>query len=311
MLKHKDLVKLGEQLGIDKLGVARAEAIRDHDLTAWLNKGYHGQMGYMENNREKRQDPTVLMTGAQSVISAFINYHQKEAQPDLDGRISRYARSIDYHVTVKDLLHKLAAKLLEPEVTGMSRKERAKVYRVFVDSAPVMEKHWAIQAGIGWQGKHTNIITTDLGSWGFLGEIITTVAFDEYDTPVADHCGTCTACIDACPTNAIIKPYELDGSRCISYATIELDANEKIPSDIREHMEEWFFGCDICQDVCPWNRSAPASQADAFQPVAGFADGECPDFHQMDEERFNKDFGQTPLERPGLAGLRRNQLKRD
>lgn len=311
MLNHNELFKIGKQLGIDKLGIAQAVSIDDINLKIWLDKGYNGKMAYMENHGEKRLDPAVLLPGARSVISAFFNYHQEETLPELDGKISRYARSIDYHVTVKDALHELARQIFEPIVTGKSRKERAKVYRVFVDSAPVMEKHWAVEAGIGWQGKHTNIITKDIGSWGFLGEIITTAEFDQYDTPISDHCGTCTACIDACPTDAIVQPYQLDGSLCISYGTIELDARENIPEAISKNMDEWIFGCDICQDVCPWNRSAPPSTMDTFKPVSGLADGECPDFIQMDDSEFEREYSKTPLERPGLAGLRRNQLSRE
>lgn len=311
MLKHNELLKIGKQLGIDKLGIAQAVSIEDTHLKAWLDKGYHGKMAYMENHREKRLDPAVLLPGARSVISAFFNYHQEETLPELDGKISRYARSIDYHVTVKDALHDLARQIFEPIVTGKSRKERSKVYRVFVDSAPVMEKHWAVEAGIGWQGKHTNIITKDLGSWGFLGEIITSEEFDQYDTSVSDHCGTCTACIDACPTDAIVQPYQLDGSLCISYGTIELDASENIPAEIRSNMDEWVFGCDICQDVCPWNRKAPASTLEVFNPVPGFMSGDSPNFLEMSQNEFDSEFGETPLERPGLKGMQRNQLSLD
>ena len=184
------------------------------------------------------------------------------------------------------------------------------MYRVFVDSAPVMEKHWASAAGIGWQGKHSNIITREYGSWGFLGEIITVEEFDRYSLEVPDLCGTCTACIDACPTQAITEPYVVDGSKCISHATIELDSHIDIPLDIQKDMDEWIFGCDVCQDVCPWNRFAKQSDIQSFIPVSDLSGGKVPDFNRMDNESFKEMFGSTPLDRSGLQGLKRNQAVR-
>jgi epoxyqueuosine reductase len=311
MLKHKDLQHIGKQLGIHKLGVSMAAGIQSDRLNEWLGNNYHGQMGYMERNIEKRLDPSKLLPEAQSVISIFVNYHQENESSVLDGVISKYARSRDYHTVLKDILHELAGQLFADKIRGLSRKERAKVFRVFVDSAPVMEKQWAAASGIGWQGKHSNIITREYGSWGFLGEIITTETFDQYDLSVADHCGTCTACIDACPTDAIVEPYKVDGSKCISYATIELSEDQVIPQDVRDNMEEWLFGCDICQDVCPWNKFAKPSDVEALIPVESLQASEVPDFHTLNEDQFVELFGSTPLERPGLKGLQRNQLRQD
>ena len=310
MIKHKNLQEIGIRLGISKLGVAIADEDQSGRLNEWLNQGYQGQMSYMERNLEKRLDPGKLLAGARSIISVFVNYHQEKVIPSLDGVISKYARGLDYHPIIKNLLHDLAGELLAEQIQGLSRKERAKIYRVFVDSAPVMEKQWAVAAGIGWQGKHSNIITREYGSWGFLGEILTTEEFDQYDVSIPDLCGTCTACIDACPTQAIVEPYQVDGSKCISYATIELDAEESIPAEISEKMEDWIFGCDICQDVCPWNRFAKPSHIQAFAPVEGLRGGNIPDFEQLNEAQFSQTFQSTALERPGSKGMRRNQSLR-
>lgn len=310
MLKFNDLQQLGADLGIHKLGVAAVGPLSPDPLNDWLNRGYHGKMSYMERNQAKRLDPSELLPEARSVISIFVNYHQAEEQPHLDGVISKYARGIDYHIVLKDILHELASKLHPEKSAELSRKELLKLYRVFVDSAPVMEKQWAISAGIGWQGKHSNIITREFGSWGFLGEIITTEEFDHYSVELPDLCGTCTACIDACPTQAI-EPYIVDGSKCISYATIELNPDVDIPATIQENMDAWIFGCDICQDVCPWNRFAKQSDIKAFVPLQDFKQDGVPDFIRMSQNEFEGSFASSPLERPGLRGLRRNQAVRN
>ena len=309
MLKFDNLQRISSLLGIHKSGVSAVHPLETDHLSEWLSRGYQGQMSYMERNQEKRLNPDKLLVGAQSVISVFVNYHQAETYPQLDGSISKYARGTDYHVVLKDLLHDLARQLHPEQSAGLSRKQLAQVYRVFVDSAPVMEKQWAIEAGIGWQGKHSNIITREFGSWGFLGEIITTQAFDIYSETLPDYCGSCTACIDVCPTQAIVEPYVVDGSKCISYATIELDSDQEIPSDMSEHLEDWIFGCDICQDVCPWNRFAKPTEIQSFEPVDLLKEG-IPDYMDMTEEDFKKSFGATPLDRPGLKGLQRNQAVR-
>ncbi len=307
MLKFDDLQKLSTHLGIDKVGVSKASSIEADPLNEWLNRGYAGKMSYMERHQDKRLDPGALLPGAKSVISIFVNYHQEEIYPALDGVISKYARGKDYHIILKDLIHDLAKALFGDLLKGLGRKESAKIYRVFVDSAPVLEKYWAMKAGIGWQGKHSNIITRELGSWGFLGEIITTEAFDQYSVSIPDFCGECTACIDACPTSAIVEPYVVDGSKCIAYATIEIPADHPIPDHLQANMDHWIFGCDICQDVCPWNRFAKQSIVDSFAPIE-ILRKEVPDFQQLNEEDFAYNFGQTALNRPGLKGLRRNQI---
>ena len=306
MIKHSDLVLAATNLGIDKVGVSPADALDGDRLNEWLKRGCHGEMAYMERNLDKRLSPKELVPSANSVISIFVNYHQSESQAHLDGVISKYARGADYHFILKDQLHKLAEALFADELLGKSRKERAHVYRVFVDSAPVMEKAWAVRSGLGWQGKHSNLITKDLGSWGFLGEIICAETFDQYAASIPDHCGSCTACIDACPTDAIVEPYVVDGSRCISYGTIELKADMEIPESIRSGMDDWIFGCDICQDVCPWNRFAKESGVEAFIPVDALRNS-VPDFQAMSPSEFDQSFKGTPLERPGLEGLKRNQ----
>lgn len=310
MLNYNHLQQIGHKLGVDKIGVSAVESIPPEGLQEWLNQGYHGEMAYMERNLEKRCDPSQLVPGACSVISIFVNYHQEKVQPDLDGVISKYARGTDYHGVLKDMLHELARQLHGELAEGLSRKERAKLYRVFVDSAPVMEKQLAVAAGIGWQGKHTNIITREFGSWGFLGEIITTLEFDRYSEIIPDLCGTCTACIDACPTKAIPEAYVVDGSKCISYATIELDAEVEIPLELQANMDDWIFGCDICQDVCPWNRFAKPSHVQAFFPIKELESGGIPNFNEMETEEFENVFSGTPLDRPGLKGLQRNQAVR-
>ncbi|NQV16400.1 tRNA epoxyqueuosine(34) reductase QueG [bacterium] len=307
MLNYQEFKETGIRLGITKLGVAKVDEIQADRLNQWLDRGYQGQMSYMERNLDKRLDPAKLLSGARSVISIYVNYHQEEPNPVLDGVISKYARSTDYHHTLKDILHDLAGELFAEQIEGLSRRQRGQLFRIFVDSAPVLEKHWATAAGIGWQGKHSNIITKEYGSWGFLGEIITTEIFNQYDLAVPDHCGTCTACIDACPTDAIEQPYQVNGSKCISYATTELAPDQDIPSEIRENMEEWIFGCDICQEVCPWNRFSKQSTNKGFLPVPAFNTGKVPVFQDLNEIEFEELFSATPLERPGLIGMRRNQ----
>lgn len=305
MLLYKALQEIGSTLGIHKLGVSSSALIASDHIGEWLDRGYQGEMSYMARNQDKRLDPGKLLPGAKSVISVFVNYHQEEQYSHLDGVISKYARGVDYHKILKDMLHALADELHHDDNKGLTRKQRAKIYRIFVDSAPVMEKQWALMSGIGWQGKHSNIITRDYGSWGFLGEIITTKAFDRYDSPIPDYCGECTACLDACPTQAIVEPYVVDGTKCISYATIELKPESDFPESVKKDLGEWIFGCDICQDVCPWNRFAKPSEINSFTPLAELQQ-ELPDFNKMSEIEFIETFGATPLERSGLAGLQRN-----
>jgi epoxyqueuosine reductase len=283
------------------VGVARSRNLEGVvRLNEWLDSGYAGTMDYMSRHADKRLDPAKLHAGTRSIIVVFQNYYQAttEQTEPLEGVVSRYAWGRDYHLALKERLHDLARRLHGE----LSKRDQKQTYRVFVDSAPVMEKVWAQLAGLGWQGKHTNLITRELGSWGFLGVILTTAEFDRYDEPGTDHCGSCSACIDACPTAAIVKPYVLDGGKCISYGTIELKPEEPIPEEISHGSGEWLFGCDICQDVCPWNRFAKEHESGDYVLLEIFKDGPEVLIQSGSDEQL-KD---SPLSRPGIAGLRRN-----
>ncbi len=307
MLKHTDLNIIAQKLEISKIGVSKAGVSNNFAyLESWLKNGYHGEMSYLANYTEMRKDVRNLLPGAQSVMSCFFNYYQSDSPENehLKGEISRYAWGEDYHDIIRNKLQTFAKDIHREKIQGLSKKERHKVYRVFTDTGPVMEKQWAQIAGIGWQGKHTNIVTKTMGSWGFLGEIITTEVFDNYDESYADFCGSCTACIDACPTQAIIAPYKLDASRCISYGTIELDGNVEMPPEIVQGQENWLFGCDICQDVCPWNRFAKETHESKYFVLSALE--KSLDFDTMSDETFNLTFNKSPLKRPHLMGLRRN-----
>lgn len=294
-----ELVDAAFAAGIDMVSIARAEVLESQNLKEWLGRGYAGEMDYMSRNMDKRLDPRELLPGCKSVIVVFHRYY-RQADPmtqKLEGVISRYAWGEDYHLVLKDKLYLLAGALFGEQ----ARKNRD--YRVFVDSAPVMEKEWARRAGIGWIGKHTNIINQQLGSWAFLGVILTSWQCDYYGKEVEDLCGDCTACIDACPTDAIVEPYVLDGSRCISYATIELKPEQEIPSEISEGMGDWLFGCDICQEVCPWNiRFGQQEDSSDFLPLELWRQSPIEIIESKDDSVLSK----SPLSRPGIAGLKRN-----
>ena len=238
--------------GISKAGFLEQEAPR---LEAWLNQNRHGQMQYMENHFDKRLDPTKLVEGSKSVISLLLNYYPEHHQREDSYKISKYAYGTDYHFVIKDKLKELLYCIQEQvgDVHG----------RAFVDSAPVLDKAWAAKSGLGWIGKHSNLLSKQAGSFYFIAELIVDLDLD-YDTPVTDHCGSCTACIDACPTQAIVEPYKVDGSKCISYFTIEL--KNEIPSSVSGQFDDWMFGCDVCQDVCPWNRFSKAHKEPLFDP---------------------------------------------
>ncbi|MDC7994660.1 tRNA epoxyqueuosine(34) reductase QueG [Altibacter sp. HG106] len=289
--------KEAKRLGFLSCGVSKAEFLEEEAprLEAWLNKQYHGEMGYMENHFDKRLDPTLLVPGAKSVVSLLLNYFPKEQQRDDSYKISKYAYGTDYHFVIKDKLKTLLHYIQETigAVHG----------RVFVDSAPVLDKAWAVRSGLGWMGKHSNVLTKQTGSFYFIAELIIDLEL-EYDTPVTDHCGSCTACIDACPTQAIVQPYVVDGSKCISYATIEL--KESIPSDFSGHMDDWMFGCDVCQDVCPWNRFSKAHREPLFQPKPALLQYSKKEWEELTEEVFQELFRKSAVKRTKYSGLKRN-----
>lgn len=284
------------ELGFLACGIARAEFLADEAprLERWLREDRHGTMGYMARNADLRLDPRKLVPGAKSVISLAYNYYTPPRQTDPDApKLSTYAYGRDYHKVVK--------KRLKPLMAFVTERFGDVAMRAFVDSAPVLEKAWAQRSGIGWMGKHTNIIRQGAGSFFFLCELITDLELAP-DAPATDHCGTCRRCIDACPTEAI-TPYGVDGSRCISYFTIEL--KDAIPTDAGD-LRNWVFGCDICQQVCPWNRFSTPHREPEFAPrpeVMGLSAG---DWHELTEELYEELFAGSPVKRAGYVGLKRN-----
>ena len=278
--------------GISEAGFLEEEAPR---LERWLNRNMHGEMGYMENHFDKRLDPTKLVPGAKSVVSLLLNYFPKETQSENSYKISKYAYGTDYHFVIKDKLKQLLNFINEEigEVHG----------RAFVDSAPVLDKAWAAKSGLGWMGKHTNLLSKQVGSFFFIAELIIDLEL-EYDGPVTDHCGSCTACIDACPTQAIVEPYVVDGSKCISYFTIEL--RNEIPSEMKGSFDDWMFGCDVCQDVCPWNRFSKSHREPLFDPHPEMLEMSRKDWEEITQEVFQKVFRKSAVKRTGFNGLQRN-----
>lgn len=278
--------------GISKAGFLEEEAPR---LEAYLKQSFNGQMQYMENHFDKRLDPTLLVDGAKSVISLLLNYYPEEQQPSDTYKISKYAYGQDYHSIIKDKLNELLHSIQSEigEVSG----------RAFVDSAPILDKAWAAKSGLGWVGKHTLLITPKLGSYNFVAELIIDLEL-EYDYAISDHCGTCTACIDACPTEAIVAPYVVDGSKCISYFTIEL--KEAIPTEMKGKMDDWIFGCDVCQDVCPWNRFSKVHSEPLFNPHPELLSFSKKDWQEITAETFSKVFKNSAVKRTKLQGLERN-----
>lgn len=280
--------------GISKAGFLEDEAPR---LETWLNNGAHGEMSYMENHFDKRLDPTKLVDGAKSVISLSLNYFTDQQQLDPEApKISRYAFGEDYHSVVKAKLKYLAESIQEHigEVNG----------RAFVDSAPVLDKAWAKKSGLGWIGKNSNLINKKAGSFFFLAELITDLELDYDLLPTEDHCGTCTRCIDACPTDAIVAPYMVDGSRCISYLTIEL--KNEIPAEFKGKMDNWMFGCDICQDVCPWNKFSVLNTEPAFKPKPDLLEMDSREWQEITQDTFSRVFKNSAVKRTRYSGLKRN-----
>lgn len=278
--------------GISKAGFLEQEAPR---LENWLKNNRNGQMAYMENHFDKRLDPTLLVDDGKSVISLLLNYYPDSIQNDESFKISKYAYGQDYHFVIKDklkeFLHSIQANI--GEVSG----------RAFVDSAPVLDKAWAAKSGLGWIGKNSNLITQKVGSFYFIAELIIDLEL-EYDYAVTDHCGSCTACIDACPTQAIVAPYIVDGSKCISYYTIEL--KENLPEEMKGKFDEWMFGCDTCQDVCPWNRFSKPHSEPLFNPNQDLLSFTKKDWIEITEETFRTVFKNSAIKRTKFDGLKRN-----
>ncbi len=279
--------------GISKAGFLEEEANR---LDTWLRRGYHGRMSYMENHHDMRLDPTKLVPGARSVVSLVYNYYPKtDLARDGEPKVAKYAYGEDYHFIIREKLKELLAEIRDTigEING----------RAFVDSAPVMERAWAARSGLGWIGKNSLLLNRTMGSFFFLAELIIDLEL-EYDGPVKDYCGTCTACMDACPTDAIPEPYVVDGSKCISYFTIEL--KEAIPEDYKGQFQDWIFGCDICQDVCPWNRFSKPHDEPRLDPSPELSSMTNDDWLEITRETFDRVFRRSPLKRTRFEGLKRN-----
>jgi len=278
--------------GISKAGFLEEEAPR---LENWLNQNHHGEMKYMENHFDKRLNPTLLVDDAKSVISLLLNYYPFEIQNTDSYKMSKYAYGQDYHFVIKEKLKELL-QTIQTEIGEVSG-------RAFVDSAPVLDKAWAAKSGLGWIGKNSNLLTQQVGSFYFIAELVVDLDL-EYDYATTDHCGTCTACIDACPTEAIVSPYVVDGSKCISYFTIEL--KENIPQEMKGKMDDWIFGCDVCQDVCPWNRFSKSHNEPLFNPNPELLSMTKKDWEEITEETFKKVFKNSAVKRTKLDGLKRN-----
>lgn len=278
--------------GISRAGFLEAEAPR---LEKWLKNGMHGEMHYMENHFDKRLDPTLLVDGAKSVISLLLNYYPSETQNPDSYKISKYAYGEDYHFVIKDKLKDLLG-FIQTEIGEVNG-------RAFVDSAPVLDKAWAAKSGLGWIGKNANLLSKQVGSFFFIAELIVDLDLD-YDSITTDHCGSCTACLDACPTEAIVAPYVVDGSKCISYFTIELKDN--LPTEMKGKFEDWAFGCDICQDVCPWNRFSKPHNEPLFNATPEILSFSKKDWEEITEETFRKVFKNSAVKRTKLSGLKRN-----
>lgn len=296
-----DVKKLAKASGFDLVGVCSAEP-PDHwaSYLDWLSRGFSGEMHYLARNLERRSDPKEILPGARSVVCVGLNYEPKSVackMPDYPtGLVSRYARGDDYHIVME--------KRLQGLLTGIQALTPGTSGKIYVDTGPVLERDFAARSGLGWFGKHTNLIHKKKGSWFFLGEIILSLEL-VFDAPVTDHCGSCTLCMDACPTQAIPEPYLLDSTRCISYLTIELKG--AIPRDLRKDMGSWVYGCDICQEVCPWNeRHATPTSETAFQSRDGLENPDLGKLLRMDQQAFSTKFKGSPVKRTKRRGLLRN-----
>jgi len=301
--KNKDELTLlikssAYELDFSFCGVSKADYLKDEavKLKNWLDKKKHGQMTYMQNNFEKRLNPGLLVENAKSIISVLLNYYPKtKLTTENNYKIAKYAYGKDYHFVLKNKLHKL--------ISIIENNTGKRNCRAFVDSAPVMEKTWAQKSGLGWIGKNTCLINKNIGSFFFIGQII--IDFElNYDKPGINYCGDCTKCIDACPTGAITKPFEIDANKCISYLTIEY--KNKLPDELKNKFNDWVFGCDICQDVCPWNRFAKPHNEPAFYPNKGLQKMGKTDWENLDKENFKKIFSDSAVKRIKFEGLKRN-----
>jgi epoxyqueuosine reductase len=286
-----------KRLGFDFCGISKAEFLEEEAprLESWLKNGMHGKMEYMENHFDKRLNPTLLVDDAKSVVSLLYNYYPEQTQNTDAPKISKYAYGKDYHEVIKEKLKEFLNTLKEKigDVNG----------RAFVDSAPVLDKAWAKKSGLGWIGKNANLINKQQGSFFFIAELIIDIEL-EYDGPIQDYCGTCTKCIDACPTSAIVEPFIVDGSKCISYLTIEL--KDAIPNEFKNKMDNWAFGCDVCQDVCPWNRFSTPHHETEFNNQTGLLNFTTDEWYELTEETFNTIFKQSAVKRTKYKGLKRN-----
>jgi epoxyqueuosine reductase len=289
-----------KRLGFTDCGISTAEYLAgDADrLKTWLDKGMHGTMDWMERNFEKRTDPRLLLEGTMSVISVILNYYPEEQQKDPEAPVvAKYAYGEDYHFVMKDMLNDLLEFIRRHigEVQG----------RAFVDSAPVLDRAWAKRAGLGWIGKNTNLISQEHGSFIFIGQLMVDIELEPDNKLVPDLCGTCTLCIETCPTGAITEPYVVDGSKCISYFTIENKGD--MPAGLEDHFKNRVFGCDICQDICPWNwKKAKPHNVERLKPLTGLLEMSRDDWHNLTLEEFSQKFKKSPLKRPKYDGLRRN-----
>jgi epoxyqueuosine reductase len=296
--KHKNLIKSeAYRLGFDFVGVSKAEFLEEDAprLEEYLKKNLNGKMAYMENHFDKRLDPRLLVNDAKTVVSFLINYYPNQKQNENSPKIAKYAYGQDYHLVIRQKLNELL-EFINNEIGEVSG-------RGFVDSAPVLDKAWAKKSGLGWVGKSGNLINKKSGSFFFIAELILDLELPS-DTIVTDHCGTCTACIDECPTEAIVEPMVVDGSKCISYYTIEL--KESIPESVHGTFDNWMFGCDICQDVCPWNRLSKPHNEPLFNPHPDLLSMTSKDWDQINQESFSRLFSKSAVKRTKLAGLKRN-----
>ncbi|MFK7747288.1 MAG: tRNA epoxyqueuosine(34) reductase QueG [Kordia sp.] len=297
--KYTELIKAeAKRLGFLSCGISKAGFLEEEAprLETWLSNNMHGEMSYMENHFDKRLDPTKLVADSKSVVSLLLNYYPSDIQKDAAApKLSKYAYGTDYHFVIKDKLKHLL-NFIQDEIGDVSG-------RAFVDSAPVLDKAWAAKSGLGWIGKHSNLLTQKVGSFYFIAELIIDLELD-YDSPVTDHCGSCTACIDACPTQAIVDPYVVDGSKCISYFTIEL--KNEIPTHVQGQFDDWMFGCDICQDVCPWNRFSKPHNEPLFNPHPELLSMTKKEWEEITQEVFSEIFRKSAVKRTKYTGLMRN-----